>query len=127
MRIRKINFQEINFEYCSYPQSMYDSIKRIGLSFPIKVNIINGKYYCKDGHKRLSIIQDLLKMKKVMKKEGMFPILFIMMEVLDLMIVGVIATCIRSFFHFLKVESMKILEVYNSFEEVKLCYLAIEI
>lgn len=50
MRIRKINFQEINFEYCSYPQSMYDSIKRIGLSFPIKVNIINGKYYCKDGH-----------------------------------------------------------------------------
>lgn len=48
---------------------MYDSIKRIGLSFPIKVNIINGKYYCKDGHKRLSIIQDLLKMKKVMKKK----------------------------------------------------------
>ena len=61
MRIRKINFQEINFEYRSYPQSMYDSIKRIGLSFPIKVNIIDGKYYCKDGHKRLSIIQDLLK------------------------------------------------------------------
>ena len=27
----------------------------------------------------------------------------------------------------LKVESMKILEVYNSFEEVKLCYLVIEI
>ena len=61
MRIRKINFQEINFEYRSYPQSMYDSVKRIGLSFAIKVNIINGKYYCKDGHKRLSIIQDLLK------------------------------------------------------------------
>ena len=36
MRIRKINFQEINFEYCPYPQSMYDSIKRIELSFPIK-------------------------------------------------------------------------------------------
>ena len=49
MRIRKINFQEINFEYCPYPQSMYDSIKRIGLSFPIKVNIIDGQYYCKDG------------------------------------------------------------------------------
>ena len=48
MRIRKINFQEINFEYCPYPQSMYDSIKRIGLSFPIKVNIIDGKYYCKE-------------------------------------------------------------------------------
>ena len=56
----------------------------------------------------------------------MFPILFIMMEVLDLMIVGVIATSL-DLFSFLKVESMKILEVYNSFEEVKLCYLAIEI
>ena len=40
---------------------MYDSIKRIGLSFPIKVNIIDGQYYCKDVNKRLSIIQDLLK------------------------------------------------------------------
>ena len=66
-------------------------------------------------------------MKKAMKEEGKSLILFIMMEVQDLMIVGEIATCIRSFFHFLKVESMKILEVYNSFEEVKLCYLAIEI
>ena len=126
MRIRKINFQEINFEYCPYPQSMYDSIKRIGLSFPIKVNIIDGQYYCKDGHKRLSIIQDLLKNEEGYQKEQMFLILYIMMEVLDLMIVGVIATCIRSF-SFLKVESMKILEVYNSFEEVKLCYLVIEI
>ena len=61
MRIRKINVEEINFEYRSYPQSINDYIKIIGLSFPIKVNIIDGKYYCKDGHKRLSIIQDLLK------------------------------------------------------------------
>lgn len=104
MRIRKINFQEINFEYCPYPQSMYDSIKRIGLSFPIKVNIIDGQYYCKDGNKRLSIIQDLLKKKKAMKEEGQFLILFIMMEVLDLMIVGEIATCIRFFSFF---ESIK--------------------
>ena len=73
MRIRKINFQEINFEYCSYPQSMYDSIKRIGLSFPIKVNIINGKYYCKDGHKRLSIIQDLLKNEEGYEKRRDVP------------------------------------------------------
>ena len=65
---------------------MYDSIKRIGLSFPIKVDIIDGQYYCKDGHKRLSIIQDLLKNEEGYQKEQMFPILFIMMEVLDLMI-----------------------------------------
>ena len=73
MRIRKINFQEINFEYCPYPQSMYDSLKRIGLSFPIKVNIINGKYYCKDGHKRLSIIQDLLKNEEGYEKRRDVP------------------------------------------------------
>ena len=62
MRIRKINFQEINFEYCPYPQSMYDSIKRIGLSFPIK-----------DGHKRLSIIQDLLKNEEGYEKRRDVP------------------------------------------------------
>ena len=65
MRIRKINFQEINFEYRSYPQSMYDSVKRI--------NIINGKYYCKDGHKRLSIIQDLLKNEEGYEKRKDVP------------------------------------------------------
>ncbi len=60
MRIRKICYQDIIFDYCSYPESMYDSVKRIGLSFPIKVNYVDGKYYCIDGHKRLSIIHDLL-------------------------------------------------------------------
>lgn len=39
-------------------------------------------------------------MKKDMKEEGKFLILFIMMEVQDLMIVGEIATCIRSFSFF---------------------------
>ena len=101
MRIRKINFQEINFEYCPYPQSMYDSIKRIGLSFPIKVNIIDGQYYCKDGNKRLSIIQDLLKNEEGYERRRAVPI---MMEVLDLMIVGEIATYIRFFSFF---ESIK--------------------
>ena len=43
MRIRKINFQEINFEYCPYPQSMYDSIKRIGEKQTLLIkNQING-------------------------------------------------------------------------------------
>ena len=65
MRIRKINFQEINFEYRSYPQSMYDS--------PVKVDIIDGKYYCKDGHKRLSIIQDLLKNEEGYEKRRDVP------------------------------------------------------
>ena len=68
MRIRKINF-----EYRSYPQSMYDSVRRIGLSFPVKVDIIDGKYYCKDGHKRLSIIQDLLKNEEGYEKRRDVP------------------------------------------------------
>ena len=104
MRIRKINFQEINFEYRSYPQSMYDSVRRIGLSFPVKVDIIDGKYYCKDGHKRLSIIQDLLKNEEGYEKRRDVPYIIYNDEVLDLMIVGVIATCIRSFSFF---ESIK--------------------
>ena len=60
------------------------------------LNIIDGQYYCKDGHKRLSIIQDLLKNEEGYEKGGC-SILFIMMEVLDLMIVGVTAILIRSF------------------------------
>lgn len=61
MRIKKIDFQEIHFVYTEYPDSMYDSVKRIGLSFPVKVNIDEkGQYYCIDGHKRLSIIHDLV-------------------------------------------------------------------
>lgn len=51
MRIRRINYRKIHFEYKEYSQSMYDSVKRIGLSFPIKVNIKDGQYYCLDGHK----------------------------------------------------------------------------
>ena len=41
MRIRKINFQEINFEYCPYPQSMYDSIKRIGFLLKLILLMVN--------------------------------------------------------------------------------------
>ena len=39
----------------------------------VKVNIINGKYYCKDGHKRLSIIQDLLKNEEGYEKRRDVP------------------------------------------------------
>lgn len=60
MRINKLNIKDIKFTYTSYSQSMYDSIKRIGLSFPIKVMFKENQYYCQDGHKRLSAINDLL-------------------------------------------------------------------
>lgn len=73
MRIKKIDYQQIHFEYKSYTQSMYDSIKRIGLSFPIKVYLIDQQYYCIDGHKRLSAIHDLLKNEKGFEKRKEVP------------------------------------------------------
>ncbi len=56
-----MNLNKIQYEYKEYSQTLYQSVLRIGFSFPIKVNIIDGHYYCVDGHKRLSILNDLLK------------------------------------------------------------------
>ena len=60
MRIQQIYIEEISFIKKDYSKSLYESIKRIGLSFPIKVVIENGKYYCQDGHKRISAIYDMI-------------------------------------------------------------------
>lgn len=74
MRIKKIDFEKIDYEYKDYTSSMYDSVKRIGLSFPIKVNINqDGQYYCIDGHKRLSIIHDLLENEDGSEKRRSVP------------------------------------------------------
>lgn len=61
MRITKIALQDIHYQYSEYTQQLYDSIVRIGFSFPIKVQLIENQYYCIDGHKRLSVLQDILK------------------------------------------------------------------
>lgn len=61
MRINQLSINEIQFHYTAYSDSLYRSIKRIGFSFPIKVKLENNQYYCLDGHKRLSILQDILK------------------------------------------------------------------
>lgn len=53
-----------------------------------------------------------------MKEEGKSLILFIMMEVQDLMIVGLRSQHALDLFHFLKVKNKNILEVYNRCEEV---------
>ena len=37
------------------------------------MNIIDGQYYCKDGHKRLSIIQDLIKNEEGYEKRRDVP------------------------------------------------------
>lgn len=60
MRYIKVDINEIEFEYKSYDLSLYSSVERIGFSFPISVNEINGQYICVDGHKRLSVLKDIL-------------------------------------------------------------------
>lgn len=61
MRINQLSLEDIQFDYISYPETLYHSIVRIGFSFPIKVRFENNKYYCIDGHKRLSALYDILK------------------------------------------------------------------
>ena len=61
MRILKVPISEINFSKSEYNQQLYDSIIRIGFSFPIKVSLTENGYQCVDGHKRLSALEDILK------------------------------------------------------------------
>ncbi|MCI9093750.1 MAG: hypothetical protein HFF36_08270 [Coprobacillus sp.] len=61
MRIIKIPISQIQYQYTEYNQSLYHSIIRIGLSFPIKVILNQDSYQCVDGHKRLSALHDILK------------------------------------------------------------------
>ena len=61
MRYIKLDIKDIEFEYKEYDELLYNSIERIGFSFPISVNVTDDKYICIDGHKRLSVLQDILK------------------------------------------------------------------
>lgn len=60
MRLKQLLLEDIIFDKKAYDQSLFDSVLRIGFSFPIKVRIENEQYYCKDGHKRLSVLSDIL-------------------------------------------------------------------
>ena len=55
MRIIKVDISQINYQYRDYDQNLYDSVMRIGFSFPIQLIIKDNKYLCLDGHKRLSV------------------------------------------------------------------------
>lgn len=61
MRIIKVPLCEIKFVKTEYNQNLYESIIRIGFSFPIKVSLSDEGYVCIDGHKRLSALRDILK------------------------------------------------------------------
>lgn len=61
MRIRQLSIDEIQFTRKDYSETLLASVKRIGFSFPIQVRIENDQYVCVDGHKRLTILKDILK------------------------------------------------------------------
>lgn len=61
MRYIKVDIKDISFQYTPYRQSLYDSILRIGFSFPIHVRVEDNEYICIDGNKRLSALVDILK------------------------------------------------------------------
>ena len=61
MRLIKVDLSKIEFEYTDYSKELYDSIMRIGFSFPIHVLKYDEHYVCTDGHKRLSVLSDILK------------------------------------------------------------------
>lgn len=63
MRIQQVDITEVFFQTKEYTQGMYDSIVRIGLSFPVKVSLEQGEFYCQDGHKRLSAIASMEKLE----------------------------------------------------------------
>ncbi|MDD8048159.1 MAG: ParB N-terminal domain-containing protein [Thomasclavelia sp.] len=62
MIIKRIDIEDISFNQVTYDNDLLDSIKRVGLTFPIKVALKNNKYVCIDGNKRLSAIHDLIKL-----------------------------------------------------------------
>ena len=68
MRIQQVDITEVFFQTKEYTQGMYDSIVRIGLSFPVKVSLEQGKFYCQDCHKRLSAIASMEKLEVYKKR-----------------------------------------------------------
>lgn len=59
MKIRYVELDDICFNQVPYSDALYDSIKRIGLSFSIKTQYNDQMFQCIDGHKRLSVISKL--------------------------------------------------------------------
>ena len=49
-------------------KGLYSRNVRIGLSFPVKVSLEQGKFYCQDGHKRLSAIASMEKLEVYKKR-----------------------------------------------------------
>lgn len=61
LKIQVCTIDKINFNPCKYSDTLRDSLLRMGQGFPIHVKQKENAYLCIDGHKRLSVISDILK------------------------------------------------------------------
>lgn len=61
MKIQTCDIEDIQFQYTNYPQTLKESILRMGQGFAIHVKQVEHSYICLDGHKRLSAISDILR------------------------------------------------------------------
>lgn len=59
MKVSYVEFQQIKYTKTPYDSMLYESVKRIGCSFPLHVLLDEHGYHCIDGHKRLSVLNDL--------------------------------------------------------------------
>ena len=60
MRVIKKEISKLKYNHCDYSTELYESIKRVNISIPVKVNKIGDDLFeVIDGHKRCSIIKDL--------------------------------------------------------------------
>ena len=75
MRYIKVDIKDIQFEYKEYDQSLYQSVERIGFSFPISVHMVDNQYVCVDGHKRLSVLKDILEVNPDYKRGTLVTVL----------------------------------------------------
>lgn len=61
MKIQSTPFSTIQYVTCPYPNTLRESLQRMGQGFPIKVKELeDGSLHCMDGHKRCSAIASIL-------------------------------------------------------------------
>lgn len=77
MKVHQVHFHEICYTKSGYDTKLVESIQRIGCSFPLHVEYINGVYRCLDGHKRLSALHDLNQLGQLSEKRKMIPVVIV--------------------------------------------------
>lgn len=67
MRIQQIDIMRLYMKKILLIVCM-NQLNESGLSLPIKAIIKNGRYYCQDGHKRISAINEMISRRYLSKR-----------------------------------------------------------